>query len=328
MVRELLTIARSDDCAATSRCVAALMCAYEGRKAAAVMHLRRAEELRPNSSPVGEPLIDTQIQVSLAMGDPMDALARISEHMAAAVHVNPVAADEWLMYASQAAAQLVGQREGSPEREEALRRLDTIEAIRGIEPPPFNPAGPRDLVHPAFGALHAAQRSQWDGNDAALDQLWEAACVATREAGLIFEHARALYSLAHHLLTRGHDRSRAATALAAARRIAVDLGATPLKDRVDALATQTHVVLPTTAAQPLTTRPSSILNTSPPLTSREGEIVDGLVSGETYTQIASRLFISDKTVSSHVSNILRKTGCANRIELAELAHRSTSTEGA
>ena len=69
LVRDLLTIARSDDCAATSRCVAALMCAYEGRSAAALMHLRRAEELA-NSSPVGEPLIDTQIQVSLATGGP------------------------------------------------------------------------------------------------------------------------------------------------------------------------------------------------------------------------------------------------------------------
>ena len=87
-------------------------------------------------------------------------------------------------------------------------------------------------------------------------------------------------------------------------------------------------MLPTVAAQPLRPGLPPTLNTSPPLTRGEGKIVDGLVSGETYAQIATRLFISDKTVSSHVSNILRKTGCANRIELAELAHRRTSEEGA
>ena len=68
----------------------------------------------------------------------------------------------------------------------------------------------------------------------------------------------------------------------------------------------------------------SALPASPPLTPREEEVLDGLLSGQTYAQIAARLFISDKTVSSHVSNVLRKTGTANRIELAERARRSTS----
>ncbi len=247
--------------------------------------------------------------------------------MATAVHVNPVAADEWLRYASQAAAQLADHPANSPERQVALHRLQVIEATRGLHPPPFAPAGPRDVVHPAFGALHAAQRAHCDGAVPELDQLWEAACTATREAGLGYEHARALYCLARHLLTHGQDRPRATAALVAARRIAVDLGALPLKDRIDALAAQTHVALPTSRAdEPPTTR-AIILTASPPLTPREQEVLEGLLSGETYSQIATRLFISDKTVSSHVSNILRKTGSANRIELAELAHRHGRTEG-
>lgn len=328
VVRELLTLARSDDCAATARCVAALMCAYEGKGAAALMHLRRAEELRPTAAPVGDSLIDTQIQVCLALEDPLGALDRISEHMAAAVHVNPAAADEWLMYASQAAAQLADHPSSSPERQVALRRLRRIEATRGLEPPPFDPAGDRDVIHPAFGALHAAQRAQCAGAGAELDDLWEAACTSTGEAGLGFEHARALYCLAHHLLSRGHDRSRAVRALLDARRIAVDLGAVPLKGRIDALAAQAHVVVPAGGvAEPPTPHPSPIPTASPPLTPREREVLDGLLAGETYSHIATRLFISDKTVSSHVSNILRKTGSANRIELAELAHRRTDTPG-
>ena len=322
MVRELLTISRSEARAAGSRCVAALLCAYEGESAAALMHLRRAEELFPSVAPVGNPLVETQILVSLALDDPMAALEKISEHIAAAVPISPVDADGWLMYASQAAAQLVDHRANNPLREEALRLLELIEATRGLEPPPFEHADPLDVVHQAYGALHAAQRAQCGGAGTALVQLWEAACSATLEASLVYERARALYCLAHHLLTRGHDRTRASTALVTARSIAVELGAAPLKDRIDALAAQAHIVLVSIRADERSSprRPQS-LPAHPPLTPREGEVLDGLLAGQTYAQIATSLFISDKTVSSHVSNLLRKTGTANRIELAELAQR-------
>ena len=36
------------------------------------------------------------------------------------------------------------------------------------------------------------------------------------------------------------------------------------------------------------------------------------------------LVVSEKTVSVHVSNMLRKTGTANRVELAQLTRRLTS----
>jgi DNA-binding CsgD family transcriptional regulator/tetratricopeptide (TPR) repeat protein len=325
MVRELLTLARSDHGAMSARCVAALICAHEGRRAAALLHLRRAEELRPRASPVGGPLVDTQIQVSLALGEPLACLRTISAHVAAVVRVTPAIADEWLMYASQAAAQVVAHGVDDPTREEALRYLELIEATRGVDPLPFAPVGPLDGVHPAHGALHAAQRAQCAGDLAELDQLWEAACTATLAAGLGYEHARALYRLAHHLLTHGHDRARASEALLTARHLAVDLGATPLKDEIDGLAAQAHIVLaPIEVDELASAGRGAALPASPPLTAREEEVLDGLLAGQTYTQIAARLFISDKTVSSHVSNLLRKTGTANRIELAELARSSSA----
>ena len=46
-----------------------------------------------------------------------------------------------------------------------------------------------------------------------------------------------------------------------------------------------------------------------------------LVANRTYAEIATALFISEKTVSVHVSNLLRKTGCASRREVAALAGR-------
>ena len=87
---------RSDNSAGASRCVAALLTAYEGNHTAADLHLRRATELLPTAAPVGDPLLDTQIQVAIAVGDPLDALERISGNMAEALDVNPIAADEWL----------------------------------------------------------------------------------------------------------------------------------------------------------------------------------------------------------------------------------------
>ncbi|MBL7261185.1 response regulator transcription factor [Actinoplanes sp. LDG1-01] len=55
------------------------------------------------------------------------------------------------------------------------------------------------------------------------------------------------------------------------------------------------------------------------LTSRENEVLGHVVAGRTNAEIAAELVLSEKTVSVHVSNMLRKTGAANRIELARWA---------
>ena len=57
------------------------------------------------------------------------------------------------------------------------------------------------------------------------------------------------------------------------------------------------------------------------LTAREREVLAHVVAGRTYAEIAAALFLSEKTVSSHISNMLHKTGTANRVELAGWATR-------
>ena len=57
------------------------------------------------------------------------------------------------------------------------------------------------------------------------------------------------------------------------------------------------------------------------LTPRERELLGHLVRGLTYAEIAEALVISEKTVSSHVSNLLRKTNTASRVELTRLVGR-------
>ena len=57
------------------------------------------------------------------------------------------------------------------------------------------------------------------------------------------------------------------------------------------------------------------------LTEREREILALLAAGRSNPQIAGALFISPKTASVHVSNILAKLGVASRVEAAAVAHR-------
>ncbi|MCU1418587.1 MAG: helix-turn-helix transcriptional regulator [Schumannella sp.] len=57
------------------------------------------------------------------------------------------------------------------------------------------------------------------------------------------------------------------------------------------------------------------------LTGREQQVLDLVAEGLSNGQIAERLYISRKTVSVHVSAILRKTGAASRTEAVRLAAR-------
>jgi pimeloyl-ACP methyl ester carboxylesterase/DNA-binding CsgD family transcriptional regulator len=61
------------------------------------------------------------------------------------------------------------------------------------------------------------------------------------------------------------------------------------------------------------------------LSAREAEVLRLVAAGKSNSQIASELFISLSTVQHHVSNILTKTGAANRTEAAAYAHREHLT---
>ena len=62
------------------------------------------------------------------------------------------------------------------------------------------------------------------------------------------------------------------------------------------------------------------------ITPREGELLGFLVQGLSYKKIMSQLTISMPTVKSHVASLYRKTGTANRLELArKVASESVET---
>lgn len=56
------------------------------------------------------------------------------------------------------------------------------------------------------------------------------------------------------------------------------------------------------------------------LTDREREVLRHIARGYTYREVAEDLYISVKTVESHVSSVLRKLQLSNRHELTKWAH--------
>jgi NarL family two-component system response regulator LiaR len=68
-------------------------------------------------------------------------------------------------------------------------------------------------------------------------------------------------------------------------------------------------------------RSSDLPPTEEPLTEREVEVLKLVAQGLTNQEIAERLVISERTVSTHISNILSKLHLANRTQVALYALR-------
>lgn len=68
-------------------------------------------------------------------------------------------------------------------------------------------------------------------------------------------------------------------------------------------------------------RPSYLKPTSDPLTGRELDILKCVAQGMTNQEIAEKLVVSERTVRTHVSNILGKLHLANRTQAALYALR-------
>ena len=62
------------------------------------------------------------------------------------------------------------------------------------------------------------------------------------------------------------------------------------------------------------------------LTERELELARLVVDRKTNPEIAAELFLSQKTVETHLRNTFRKLGVASRVELARAVERADRTE--
>ncbi|MGA8978143.1 MAG: AAA family ATPase [Pedococcus sp.] len=322
IIRETLALRLSTRWGAAARWGAAVLRALEGDGDAALAHMSRAKELMPVSEPGAEPVV-AEVMLAIELGMPRRALELVESRMSAAMALDHCAADELLQLATRAAADLSEATPAAAELEHsAVSWLERIESLRGKSPRLFQQAVPSDSARPAWGALYLADRARCHRQSHQLVGLWQAAATATDRAGLRFEHARSLYFLGRSLLTEPKGRDEAAEALTRAAAIARELRAAPLATLVEQLTLQAHLPLATPDLEKsLAPVPLDAL-AGVALTPREAEVLQHVVAGETYAQVARRLFISEKTVSVHVSNVLHKTGTSSRIELAALVLRS------
>ena len=143
---------------------------------------------------------------------------------------------------------------------------------------------------------------------------WDAAAAAWERLAQPFDLAAALLRAAEAAMAAG-DRDAAAQRLRRAAELAGQLGARPLSEEIAVLARSARLAL---GGGHDTGAPA------PPglgLTAREFEVLRLVTAGRSNPEIATELFISAKTASVHVSNILAKLGVSSRGEAAAAAHR-------
>jgi DNA-binding CsgD family transcriptional regulator len=199
----------------------------------------------------------------------------------------------------------------------------TLARDRGEPPPPrFLDRAPRPDAAPDFSPAVAAYRAMTeaealrrDGRTAAAE--WRGVAAAWEQATDAWPLAYARYRLAEALCAEGR-REEAAGPLRAAVRGAGSLGARPLLDDALALSRRARVPLEEGAAAEEPAREQGVPFG---LTDREREVLALVAQGRSNGQIAAALFISPKTASVHVSNILAKLGVGGRVEAAGVAHR-------
>ena len=123
--------------------------------------------------------------------------------------------------------------------------------------------------------------------------------------GHAYEQARCHARLAEALLAAG-DRAAARDHAETAATAAEQMGARPLGRAVEALTSRSRLTGGSGDAV---------------LTGREREVLALVAEGMTNREVGRRLFISEKTASVHLSNLMAKLGVASRTEAVTVAHR-------
>lgn len=299
-----------------ARLTAARLAHLQGRHDEAAIYLERAEELyKDNSGYLNLTFDAVRAEVHVAAG--RSRLAFSAAMTGATSPGPPPTMCEWLLpIAARALADQVRQERdhgltGSELLEEATQLQERFPEIL------HERMGHSELYKrqvAAFNALYAAELGR-ARNDAGNAAQWGATADALRDASLPWEEAYACRRAVEALLLHGHHRGpRAAEFLHRGLALAAQLEAAPVQSALELLAAQARIPL-----TPVKRTSLSLPARLPGLTPRELDILNHIVAGRTYGEIARALMISEKTVSSHVSNLLRKTGAANRVDLARLA---------
>jgi DNA-binding CsgD family transcriptional regulator len=172
----------------------------------------------------------------------------------------------------------------------------------------------RTPLHHAHAATFAAEAARARGGQPDASP-WETAYLAWEGIGQPYPAAYALLQAA----LAEPEADAAASRLRQAAILAHQVGARPLTEWITRQARRTRVELPLSGRAAAPARFG--------LTERELEVLRLVAEGRTNREIADELFISPKTASVHVSNILAKLGVATRTEAAAVTHRLHLLDG-
>ena len=245
------------------------------------------------------PLARLEIEYRMASGDLAGALALAGALPPYDGETDPRYPWAVLVTAMRACAEVAAA--GLPAGDLARVREDL--ASRAAAVPRVSP------LHQAYAATFAAEAGRADsGADVAL---WDTAALAWGGLGQPYPEAYALRRAAGAGMAG--DREGAGVRLARAGELAGRLGAGPLEQEIGQLARRARIQLPGAV--------SAGGGVPFGLTARETEVLRLVAAGRGNREIAAELFISHRTASVHVSNILSKLSVSSRGEAAATAYR-------
>lgn len=303
---------------AQARLVAARLATLQGRQSEAESHLARAEELFVDGSTfLAMEFAAVRSEVRLGGSDPRAGFAAAAVALIGSTAPPPIMC-EWLVpFAARGLAdQVQSARDAGRDVVEEIRGVERFASAHPHVQPDIQPRASKwGGQNRALEALYHAELARARAGDGEADA-WMQAADACSTGVLPFEEAYARWRAAEALLGRSHRRKEGVEMVRSALALSRRLGARPIEEELLDLARRARVRIDEPAAGA-----SDVPAALHGLTEREREVLDLIAVGRTYAEIARSLMISEKTVSTHVSHLLAKTGSANRVELARLVHR-------
>ena len=270
----------------------------QGRTDDAAEHLRLADDLAPSirdpqaiGPKTGVRMLLNLARGDLAAGDAVDVL-------------EPFAADT----STSNGLALVARLSAAAARSGSAEAASDVERIRSMF------AGRRDGANDVLAANLDGWLTLLDAEVASVRGEPDVAAWRKAHDGLVERQnaEQALYSHARLVdaLARAGETDEATHELGEAHRQAKEIGAVVIAGDLETLARQRRLKLAGSAPSP---------RSLGGLTGRESEVLALLAEGRTNREIGEALFITEKTASVHVSNILAKLGVSNRGEAAAVA---------
>jgi ATP/maltotriose-dependent transcriptional regulator MalT len=270
-----------------------------------------------------------ETEVLRAQGRPEEALAAVQDALDR-FDLRHIPRYAWPLLVAGARACAAAARAGAL-RAKAGATLDRLRAEAGL----LAAEGPAQQAYRLTFAAEAARAGRALAATAPgeppqpgdIRAAWDEAAQAWEAAGQPYPLAAALLRSAEAALGAG-DRDGGANRLRLAAELARRLGAGPLSDDIALLGRRARITLgrpgEAAEAQAVPGRAGQAQVPEPErlgLTARELDVLRLVAAGRSNREIANELFISIKTASVHVSNILGKLGVASRGEAAATAHR-------